>query len=710
MSFKIRYASIAAGSVFYVFTFPYAQAEHVGVTSKTLDPMVVTGTREGKLRSDVAESVDVLDSDQIERISPAHPAEALNRTAGVHVNNLGGEGHMTSIRQPITTSGVYLFLEDGLPTRPTGMFNHNGLYEINIPQADRIEITKGPGSALYGSDSIGGIINVITKAAPDEAEVSLNPEFGSFGWKRLLTSGGMPINENAGFRVDLNLTDNDGYREESEYSRYSVTGRFDGRLSEQLNSKTILSYTQVDQSGVSGLQLDDYINNTRRNFYHNEVGRREVDAFRFSTELAYEANDQDLFTLTPFVRHNRMKLMPSWMLTYDANDRDYQFQSYGFLAKYRHKLPDQQSEVIVGVDVDYTPTQYEEVRLSVDTNGDIFTGTQETGRTNYDYDADQFSISPYVHTEWQFTDRLRVTGGLRYDYFHVDYQDNLDASVAQQQFGFGGFNHLRPADQTLSFDSFSPKLGVVFDLNDLNTVYANYRHSFRVPSVGQLFRSGSTDNTAELEPVKTDSFEIGMRGLIAHWLQYDVAIYHMVVKDDIVTYIDNISNDRKVTNAGETEHQGIEFSLSADLTEEFSFRTAWTFTNQEYKDYSAVFGFPATQINFAGKDVGKAPAELGNMTLTYTPNWLPDLSVELEWEHLGPYFTDETNTQEYDGHDLLNLRANYAVTEKVEIYTRLLNLTDELYSTLTSNQVGSTDVEYRPGLPFTAFAGVRVQF
>jgi outer membrane cobalamin receptor len=69
---------------------------------------------------------------------------------------------MTAIRQPITTGGVYLFLEDGLPTRPTGFFNHNGLYEIDIPNSGRVEVTKGPGSALYGSDAIGGIFKMFT--------------------------------------------------------------------------------------------------------------------------------------------------------------------------------------------------------------------------------------------------------------------------------------------------------------------------------------------------------------------------------------------------------------------------------------------------------------------------------------------------------------------------------------------------------------------
>lgn len=102
---------------------------HANTDTPALEAVVVTATGEKKLKREVAESIQATEFEEIERISPAHPAQVLNRTAGVHINNLGGEGHMTSIRQPITTGGVYLFLENGIPTRPTGLFNHNALYQ-----------------------------------------------------------------------------------------------------------------------------------------------------------------------------------------------------------------------------------------------------------------------------------------------------------------------------------------------------------------------------------------------------------------------------------------------------------------------------------------------------------------------------------------------------------------------------------------------------
>jgi iron complex outermembrane receptor protein len=97
-----------------------------------LAPVTITDTREAALKSETSASTSQISQKDINFLQPGHPSEVLNRMPGVHVNVTGGEGHMTAIRQPISTSAVYLYLEDGIPTRSTGFFNHNALYEINV--------------------------------------------------------------------------------------------------------------------------------------------------------------------------------------------------------------------------------------------------------------------------------------------------------------------------------------------------------------------------------------------------------------------------------------------------------------------------------------------------------------------------------------------------------------------------------------------------
>ncbi|TQV81552.1 TonB-dependent receptor [Aliikangiella coralliicola] len=675
--------------------------------------LVITSTREEKLKSELAESVTVIDSKQIEEISPSHPAELLNRVPGVYINNLGGEGHMSSIRQPITTSGVYLFLEDGIPTRPSGFFNHNGLYEINIPQSSRIEVIKGTGSALYGSDAIGGIINSITRPSPESTEFEGHFEFGSFGWKRGLISVGTNIDEDSGFRIDVNVTDNDGYRDESAYSRKSTTVRYDNNLSAAWDLKTVFSYSKVEQSGVSSLEEDEYRNNPKKNLFHGDIGFREVDAYRLSAEFSYQSNDSELWTFTPYFRDNQMVMTPSWMVTYDPNFRTYKFDSYGAMIKYRNRLSDSFT-IISGVDFETTPSSYQEESISVVQDGDIYVGYALDDVDYYNFDATQNIISPYIHSEWKFANQWIFSLGGRYDYYEVDYEDKLAGNAVDSR-------HLRPESQKVDFDNFSPKLGLVYQLNEQHNAYFNYRYSFVAPSVGRLFRPGSSQDSENLKPIKSKSYEIGFRGHFADNWRYEAAIYNLEKSDDIVTFIDG--SDRKVTNAGETSHKGIEIGLQGDLSDAFSVSFAWTKTEQKYEEFGYLFQcfspacgrvIPGPPIrenrNFAGFDVGKSPESLGNVSLQYYPTQIPGLRFELEMEHVGEYFTDETNTLKYGGHDLFNLRSSYEVSDSTKVTFRVMNVTDKIYSTYTTAQVGDLDISYRPGLPRAYYLGFKYSY
>jgi iron complex outermembrane receptor protein len=138
-----RVVSVPSGSVARVDFVLRAAAALIA-------PVVVSATRETQRRTDASATIDVLDGAEIRATRAAHPAGIINRVPGVHVATLTGEGHSTAIRQPISTKPLYLYLEDGIPTRSTGFFNHNALYEINIPQSGGIEVLKGPPTALYG--------------------------------------------------------------------------------------------------------------------------------------------------------------------------------------------------------------------------------------------------------------------------------------------------------------------------------------------------------------------------------------------------------------------------------------------------------------------------------------------------------------------------------------------------------------------------------
>jgi len=225
-----------------------------GAEVTTLKEVTVTGTREQEALAETPASVGIISSKEIDELKAGHPSQIMGEVPGVYVNVTGGEGHMTAIRQPITTAPVYLYLEDGIPTRSTGFFNHNALYEINLPQAGGIEVTRGPGSALYGSDAIGGVINVLTRPAPLKPEADVSIEAGQYGWRRLLLSGGNSKGDD-GYRADLNLTHTDGWRDGTDYDRQSATLRWDRFLQSGASLKTVISGSNIDQNTAGTSRL-----------------------------------------------------------------------------------------------------------------------------------------------------------------------------------------------------------------------------------------------------------------------------------------------------------------------------------------------------------------------------------------------------------------------------------------------------------------------
>jgi outer membrane receptor protein involved in Fe transport len=653
-----------------------------------LDDIVISGTREGALRSETAAAVGVVTGDALASDRPAHPSEAMNQVPGVYVNTTGGEGHMAAIRQPITTDPVYLYLEDGIPTRSTGFFNHNALYEINVPQASRIEVFKGPATALYGSDAIGGVINVTTRAPSARPEVRADIEGGEHTWGRILLSGSDTFSGN-GVRVDLNLTRTDGWRAGTEYDRQSATARWDRDLRSAGSLQTVVAFSNINQqtAGTSAISRTDFETNPTVNY--TPISFREVGALRVST--AWERSwGRTLLSVTPFFRRNTMDLLPNWSLTYDPTVYETANSSVGMLAKARFDFDQWRSRVIVGFDADMSPGDRTEWAIAPERDGAIFSDFV-MGDALYDYDVRFQGFSPYIHTEFSPVDPLRITLGLRADFFGYDYDNQL----SEVQTG----SHRRPGDATLTFAHVSPKVGATVRITPELSVFTAYRHGFRAPSEGQLFRQGPAENTVGLEPVKVNSFEAGIRGSAAGRVTWDLSAYRMTKTDDILAF-EEPDGTRLNVNAGETSHRGIEAGLGIEVVDGLTLQGSYSYAKHTYEEWQ-----PQADVDLSGNEMESAPREIGNLRLQYRPAFRPDVMAGVEFARIGSYWEDAANASEYEGHILLNLRFEANLYRGLGIYGRLMNVTDERYAERASYNAFRGE-ELAPGLPRTVYLGV----
>lgn len=679
-----------------------AATAHAETTA--LGEVTVTATREGQLVNETPATIGVIKEKTLREVKPTHPSEIMGQVAGVWVNVTGGEGHQTAIRQPLTTNPVYLYLEDGVPTRSTGFFNHNALYEVNLPMAGGIEISKGPGSALYGSDAIGGVVNVLTRKPPRGPEVEGSLEAGSYGWTRAMVTGGSAFGNHA-FRADLNVSHTDGWRDKTAYDRQSGTLRWDSAIGDDATLKTVATFSNIDQetAGSSAISRADYLNNPKTNY--TPISLRRVQAFRLSS--AYEREwDNALLSITPYYRNDTMDLLANWSLSYDPTIYTTENQSFGAQIKYRHDFAPLRTRIIVGVDLDLSPGSRLENRINPTLTSNVYT-SYTLGARIYDYDVTYQGISPYIHGEISPVDKLRITAGLRYD--RVNY--SFDNRFATTPILASGKYYGQVGDTDIDFGHLSPKLGATYMFSEALNVFAAYNHAFRAPSEGQLFRPAAANDAIaanaaaaaarNLKPIKVDSFEVGLRGKLNAAINYDIAAYYMTKKDDILSYKDPVTNLTTPTNAGKTLHRGIEIGAGAQLAELWRLDTAFSYAKHTYEEWRI-----SNTVDYSGNEMELAPRRIANTRLSFG-NAQTGMA-QLEWLHFGSWWSNQTNTSKYDGHDLFNLRGIYPLGRDISLFANIHNLADKRYAESTG--VTSGFDTFAPGLPRTFSAGIQAKW
>jgi iron complex outermembrane recepter protein len=657
-----------------------------------LEGVVASASGELQRRVETAASISRIDGATIRDTNPTHPAEVMNRVPGVWVSPTSTEGHMTAIRQPITTKPVYLFLEDGVPTRSPGFFNHNALYEVNVPQSGGIEVIRGPGTALYGSDAIGGVIDVSTRPAEGAPRVEGSVEGSSLRFGRILASASGTRGDD-GFRLDLNLTEGDRWRDDARYDRQSATLRWDRALASGQSLRTTVAWSSVYQEDPSVVSRADLEANPAVNYH--PITYRSVDAVRVASR--YERRGEStVLQVTPFFRWNTLDLMPSWMLGFDPVIFRTGHRSLGVMTRVHQVfLPAMAGRLTAGLDVDRSPGSREEHRISITRDGPFIVDWTE-GELIYDYDATFLGISPYAQLSLRPVPTLHLTAGLRYDRVGFDYTSRLPA----RQEG----PHRRPENSSVHYDNFGPSFGAALTVRPALNAFVSFRESFRAPSEGQLFRQGAAESSVTLRPVQARNHEIGIRGEVADRLAYEVAFYRLDVRDDILTFSRPEDGTNESVNAGRTRHQGLEVGVSARLPAGASADLSWSRASHRYVAWS-----PRANLSYAGNRVEGAPRNLGSARFRLpTPAPVRDRNGFLEFEgvRMGSFWMDPANANRYEGHVVWNLRGELPVAGDASVFVRVQNLTDRAYAERASFNAFRGE-ELSPGRPRSLALGLR---
>jgi vitamin B12 transporter len=628
-------------------------------TDSSLDEVVVVANRAPEPLSKVGSSVTVLNDAAIKDSQQTVVSDLLAQTPGVTFARYGGVGQTTSVFIRGAESDQTVVVIDGVqlndPSTTAGGFDFAKLLTSDI---SRIEILRGAQSTLYGSQAMGGVINIITAepTTPFGGDVTLEggshdtgyfngaiggkddalmwrlsgnwygtsgiPAFDEvYGGKRLCASqiGGGSGQMRYDFTPDLEL-DVRGYYTQSRTDfdgNDTPTGAF-GDDSEYGKTSQFLEYT--------GLTL------------------RSPDR-TFTNRVAFQYTDSDTRYYDPKVIDSDPQLNPPTTVTFygfGGNVREEYQGTWQFAPQY---------QAVFGA-------QHE--RSTIDTDSPAYDFTTPAPLRNF-----ATIDSGYVQLQGEVLSGLTLTAGDRYDRHDV----------------YGGHS--------------TDQVAAAWALNDNQTILrASFGQGFKAPSLYQLY--SNYGNTA-LQPEQSHSWDTGVEQHAWDGRVMVSATYFQSDSRDLIEFFDCTTPgplcatepSGYYANIERAAAHGVELQSTVNPTAELSLAANYTFTDTEDKSPgSATFG----------NELPRRPKDAANASATY--RWPSQLSTTVATRYAGPSYDDAANDIKLGGYVLVDLRVSYALRDRLEVYARVENIADKHYE--TAYQYGT--------LGRVAYAGLRATF
>lgn len=662
-------------------------------TNDPITELVVTSQRREQHRLLHAGNIERLDAATILAVQHQHIHELMTRISGVWLSRGSGQEHLTAIRSPVLTGGgscgAFLFLEDGIPIRPAGFCNVNSLFEIDTEQARSIEVIRGPGNALYGSNALHGIVNVLMPMPGSDRSPQVSLEVGAHQFVRARAE--LPFDVASPWVVAAVLADDGGFRDDSGYRQGKLHVKRHWALSEG-EFDLGLTATELDQETAGFIVGQDaYKDPTVNRSNPNPEAFRDASSQRLYGiwTRPFERFDLDM---RPYLRHSEMEFLQHFLPGQPLEENGH--VSAGAITT--ATFDSDKFQTIFGVDLEWSDMYLKESQDGP-TEGSAFLMETRPEGDHYDYDVSSIGIAPYVQTDFVLSDRLTAGAGLRVDYLRYDYNNRMLTGSTRDdgtECGFGGCLYSRPADRSDSFTNIAPKLSLTFSLDATSNVFASLSRGFRAPQASELYRLQDGQQVADLDSERIDAFEIGLRTSLES-LSTDVALFAMKKSNSVFRDAEGFN----VTGA-RSKHHGIEIAVDWQMATDWLIAIDATYARHTY-DFDVVASRGETFVS--GRDVDTAPRWLGSVELQYTASNAVDFALQLATT--GEYFLDAENQFRYPGHSVANFRASIQVSPLLGLILRLNNVADRDIADRADYAFG--DYRYFPGRGREFFAEIR---
>ena len=676
---------------------PAAQSAGQSATTPQgpMNVVVVTGSRSEHASFDLPAAIDVIDAAQIRDTQPrVNASEALAAVPGLvardrqnYAQDLQISSRGFGARSAFGVRGVRL-IADGIPaTMPDGQ---GQAATFNLDMAERIEVLRGPFSALYGNHS-GGVVQLFTRDPKGPPAIETSFSAGSYGMRKLDVNaqGGT---DGIGYLLDASRFDIDGFRDhgaarrDQAYAKLTMATSPTGRL-----VLTASGLRQDDTQDPLGVTWATYQRDPRAGEIDttDTASPQRTLAERYNTRKSIDHKQMGL-TWEQRFGANRLQVT-----AYGGNRRVVQYQSFsrGFQAPPTHSggVVDFDRDFL-GVDVNWrdvrelgggtlrTTFGIDAGRSTDSRQGfENFVGNVFGVRGNLRRDEEDkvSNLDPYVQAEWERGDWV-ATAGLRHSRMKFDVADRYLANGNDS----GG----------VRYSHTTPLVGLLYKVSPTLNVYASAARGFETPTLNEVFYSGSGAGfNFNLQPATSTHLEAGVKAFVGSNMRVNAALFQVRTQDELV--VDVSSGGRtSYRNASATLRQGGELSLDADLGAGWSAKLALSALRAIYDEGfgtvpkgSRLPGVPKTSVygEFGWKEAGGR------------------YGAALETIANGRVFAEDTNTaQPAPGYAIFNARAQ-ARQEwggwTIKEFVRVNNLFDKQY--VGSVIVGDANRRFYEGAP-----------
>ncbi|WP_418180897.1 TonB-dependent receptor [Aliarcobacter lanthieri] len=687
---KLIFCSIFASSVLFA------------TETTKLDEITVSANKMEENIKDVPQSITVLTEEDIEVKGIKNISDVIKEIPNLSSSNLYYEqvnfrGINTSLFTATNPVVIYI---DGIPHS-----NRFG-YNTSLVNVEKIEVLRGPQGTIYGKDSIGGVINIVTKQ-PDNFEGFISTEYGSNNFmegklnlnvpiikdKLYISTNGV-ISKNDGWITNHNLAQSSDANEQKLHKlNFNIVYKPTDRLSSKIsifNSKDKKYF--IEGGIIPSNNINDY---KRKDFKNTNF---ETDSYNDTTNNSQALNltyDFDNYILSSTTTNSKTDIKFNYDFDWSNNPANDNLNIFANteLKNFTQELRLQNKDTanikwLTGLY--YEKDKFNNKKYGSEYPAYMWGNIFGTDNIYTDYVSKTSSQTQAIFGQMiiPIIENIDLTLGARYQKIKKDI--NLDYFMKPT----GSNNQaVYSLDSEETWKTFLPKFALSYKINDNNTSFFSISKGYLPGGFNYYADSGTIDNN-KFDAQKSINYELGIKSyLLNNKLNISASIFYMDI-DDI--HLFNFDGMRMTTtNGGKATSQGLEVETKYIINNNWAINSSLGLIQAKYDEY--------INSNNKNNHIENTPSYNFNLGLTYQNQ--NGIYGRFDIFNQGKKYFDAANTLKENSYTTANIKIGY-MFDNWDIYAYMKNITDESYLTTATQMPTGYLVTFGEG----RFTGVGIKY